>query len=95
MAEHDHDTYDELAHAVLTGVSYQLEHDPKAGTPKHLVHGNNMRAADQCALVCLLIEKGVFTEEEYRQAIRDELQREVERYEKMLAEKYETEITLR
>lgn len=94
MPGHDDDTYLELAHAVMTGVSYELEYGSKDDEPKQLVTGNNLRAVDHAALVTLLIKHGVFTDAEYRQAVRDQAQLEVERLEKKLSKTLGTTVTL-
>lgn len=48
--------------------------------PKHMRTGVDLSKSDQMGLVCLLIDKGVFTEDEYteymRLAANDELARE-------------------
>jgi hypothetical protein len=48
--------------------------------PKHLRVGLNMSKADQLGLVLLLISKGVFTEEEYIEAVRLSANEELARY---------------
>jgi hypothetical protein len=52
-----------------------------AHTPKHLRVGVNSAFIANAALTRLLIEKGVFTMEEYVRAQADEMEREVQRYE--------------
>jgi hypothetical protein len=55
--------------------------DPKPTEPKHLRTGLNVAMCDHAAVVRLLINKGIITEAEYREAITEEANREVERYE--------------
>lgn len=52
--------------------------------PKHLRVGIDLSKSDQGALATLLIEKGVFTLEEYVAAIADGVEREKEMREKEL-----------
>ena len=87
--------YEAALHAMQTGVAYEMERDPGSTQPKHLRVGVNSALCNQAALVRVLVDKGVFTEDEYRDAITDEMNREVERYERKLSEIFGTEITLR
>jgi hypothetical protein len=72
--------YTDLAHAMQSGVALKMNYDAAETTPKHLRVGVNSAMCDHAALARLLIEKGIITEAEYRQAITDEMAREVERY---------------
>lgn len=75
-------TYEELVHAMQSGVAFSMnDEECKDTTPKHLRVGINVAMCDHAALVRLLIKKGVFTQEEYEEAITDEMKREVRRYE--------------
>lgn len=87
--------YEAALHAMQTGVAYEMECDPASTQPKHLRVGINSGLCNQAALVRVLVDKGVFTEDEYRDAITDEMNREVERYERALSQLFGTEITLR
>lgn len=80
--------YLRAAHAVQTGVAYTLEYDPSPGTPKHLRTGLDLSKAEHGALVRLLIAKGLFTEDEYLQAIVDAVEEEKRAYEQRLSEHY-------
>lgn len=73
-------TYDQLAHAMQSGVAAKMAIDPADTNAKHLRVGVNSALCGQAALARLLIDKGVITEDEYVAAINDELQREVDRY---------------
>lgn len=44
--------------------------DTHPNGPKHLRVGHDCRASDHMALVSLLIEKGIITEEEYAERVR-------------------------
>ena len=85
MSEKDEQRYLEAVHAVQTGVKFFQERDgdgPLSPTgPKHLRVGVNVTKCDNAALALLLIEKGVFTLDEYHKSIADEMEEEVKRYE--------------
>lgn len=85
MSKSDVERWHAAAHAMQSGVA--LDHERNGahdGTPKHLRVGVNVALCDHAALVRLLVEKGIFTEEEYAKAIADEMEREVERYRQKL-----------
>lgn len=81
------DRYMELAHAMQSGVAAEIslkgEHQAGA-SPKYLRVGINSAFVNDDGLATLLVEKGIITREEYVQAITDAMQREVDRYEKLL-----------
>jgi hypothetical protein len=87
-------SYEALAHAMQTGVAFEMVRNPKPTEPKHLRVGINAAMADHAGLVKLLIKKGVFTEQEYVDAITESMQDEVKRYERHLEETYGAKITL-
>lgn len=78
--------YVQLAHAVQSGIAQMMEYDKTFTTPKHLRVGIDMAKADIGGLARLLIQKGVFTEEEYYAAMVDGAEREVSEYEQRLRE---------
>jgi hypothetical protein len=78
--------YRAKAHAMQSGVAMKMNYDPSETTPKHLRVGVNSAMCDHAALVRLLLEKGIVTEEEYEAAITEEMGREVARYEAWLSE---------
>ena len=90
--------YKSLVHAMQSGVAMKMNKDggPESGetSPKHLRVGVNSAMCDHTALVRLLIKKGLFTEAEYFDEIKDEMKREVERYEKTLSEQYGINVRL-
>lgn len=69
LKEHDLGLqYEEALHGVQTSIGFgYYENSIK---PKHLRVGIDMSKADMLGLVCLLIDKGIFTEDEYREYIR-------------------------
>jgi hypothetical protein len=90
--------YRALVHAMQSGVAMKMNKDggPESGetSPKHLRVGVNSAMCDHTALIRLLIKKGLFTEAEYFEEIMDEMEREVERYEKTLSEEYGISVRL-
>ncbi len=78
--------YAALCHAMQTGVAFTMEPGDginllsKECTPKHLRVGVNSAMVDSSALARLLMAKGVFTEEEYFDALIAAMQEEVDRY---------------
>jgi len=80
------DKYLALGHAMQTGVAIKMQHDPSETQPKHLRVGVNSAMCDSAALAGLLIAKGLITEAEYLQAVTDEMEREVGRYEEWCRE---------
>lgn len=74
-------------HAVQSGVKFDHETGSEDGSPKYLRTGINMAMSDQAGLVRLLISKGIFTEEEYYEAIANSAEQEVKRYEALLSGK--------
>lgn len=90
-----HERYLAAAHAMQTGVAYQMEFDPSETNPKHLRTGINSAMVEHGALVGLLIEKGLMTYEEYFKALADNMEREVESYRRKLEERLGKSVTLR
>jgi hypothetical protein len=85
--ESDQKRYDAACHAMQTGVKWEMEYDllrgvePHATTPKHLRVGVNSALVSHGALVKLLVEKGVITEDEYVTSQADAMEAEVKLYE--------------
>lgn len=86
--------YEELVHAMQSGVAYSMEHD-NSHTPKHLRVGVNSAMVSNQALVKLLVDKGLITLVEYYEALRDAMKAEVELYEQELTAKWGTKVTLK
>lgn len=87
-------SYEDLLHAMQSGVAMELTYENKSVDPKHLRVGINSALVDNAAIARLLIQKGIITEEEYVESVRLEMEREVERYEKQLSDRYGKEIKL-
>ncbi len=80
-------TYEEALHAMQAGVSLEQGQGGSDGTPKHLRVGLNACMCDHAALVKLLVKQGVIIEKDYMEAITDEMNAEVGRYEERLGGK--------
>jgi hypothetical protein len=84
--EQDSRRYHTAAHAMQTGVAYQMVNDPEASatSPKHLRVGINAAMSDQAGLARLLISKGIITEEEYIKAVADAMEDERDKYQSLV-----------
>jgi len=78
--------YTKRAHAMQSGVAMKMNYDASETSPKHLRVGVNSAMCDHAALVRLLLEKGIISQEEYERAITEEMGREVRRYEQWLSD---------
>lgn len=78
--------YEGHLHAMQSGVAMEMHRNPAPTEPKHLRVGINASKADQAGLVKLLIAKGLFTEDEYVEAITESMADEVKRYEELLTD---------
>jgi hypothetical protein len=90
--EQDIQRYYDAMHAVQTGVDYYQQVDPD--TPKHLRVGINSALITASATARLLIDKGVFTEEEHWAKLAELAEEEKTAYEKRLSEHYGRPVTL-
>ena len=84
------------AHAMQSGVQMEMELGlPDAAvSPKHLRVGVNSALVNAAAIASLLIEKGVFTMDEYLAAMADHMETEKKRYENRLCAATGTDVTL-
>lgn len=80
----DYLDYSQAQHAMQTGVSMIMQYSPTETEPKHLRVGINTAMCDHAALVRLLIEKGIITNDEYMAAVTKEMNQEVQRYHERL-----------
>lgn len=81
--------YQSLAHAIQAGVAALMEIEPKHTEPKHLRVGVNMALCEQGALITLLFQKGIITEDEYWDANIAKLEEEKANYEKVINDHYQ------
>lgn len=93
--------YVAAAHAVQSGIAMDLQRkyigrlsETTIDALKHLRVGIDTSKSDQAALVGILIAKGIFTLEEYVDALHINMEREVESYEKLLSDALCIKITL-
>jgi hypothetical protein len=88
--------YEAAAHAVQSGVATEMNIPGReaATTPKHLRVGVNMAMTDHASLAELLMAKGIISEEEYFEALAAGAEREKRRYEELLSEIFNKQITL-
>lgn len=86
--------YEEAAHAVQSGVAMEMNYRPEPTQPKHLRTGIDLTKAEVGGLVRMLIAKGVFSEEEYMEAIALGVEEEQASYEKRLSDLLMSKVTL-
>lgn len=84
MSDKDIERYDAAAYAMQSGVAMSMHKDGTDCTPKHLRVGINSAHVTQAALTCLLLEKGIITEDELEKELADAMEREVALYEREL-----------
>lgn len=73
--------YFRAMHGVQSAIAFEINlvgNDKAAANPKHLRTGINSCLVDSSAVAKLLMEKGVFTEEEYLIGIAEAAERELE-----------------
>ncbi len=87
-------SYLQACAAMQSGVAFDQANGSKDGSSKHLRVGINSALSSHCALVKLLIAKGLITEAEYLEAVRLEMVAEVDRYERLLSERVGVEVKL-
>lgn len=87
-------TYEQALHAMQSGVKAKMSLDDHEVDPKHLRVGNNSAHVTDKALAQLLIDKGLMTLEEYKEAVRKAMIDEVDMYERELTRFYGKPITL-
>lgn len=89
--------YMAAAHAMQSGVAMEInQRGPSlaAADAKHLRVGINSAMVEHSAVVKLLMDNGVFTEEEYYAALADMMEKEKQRYEEHLSDILGTKVTL-
>lgn len=89
-----HDRYLTAMHAMQTGVKLLAGRSNGECSPPNLRVGVNSALVDSGALAGLLIQKGLITEEEYRTALAESAEAEVERYRQRALEMFGRDITL-
>jgi len=86
--EENLERYAAALHAMQSGVAMAMALSDTAETePKHLRVGVNSSLLNDAAIARLLIDRGIFTEEEYVGALADQMEFEQQRYERRLGVK--------
>lgn len=94
------DRYKAAVHAVQAGAGMEVEldhprwHSELQRAWKHLRVGIDSAKVEQGALVAMLIQRGLFTEDDYLEAIAVAMEQEQKRWEAMLSERLNTKVTL-
>lgn len=94
MSQQDIDRYLRAMHAVQSGVAMEMQDGSPDTQPKHLRVGVNSALVNDEAVARLLMEKGVFTRDEYDKAVADAAEREAGRYEERLSLAHGVKVTL-
>lgn len=94
MSAEDRRRYDAAAHAMQSGVAAEHERGSDDGSPKHLRVGVNSAFVGSAALARLLIDRGVFTFDEYEAALAEAMEIEKRRYEERLTAATGIKVTL-
>lgn len=92
--EDDMVRYQRASHKVQAGLAFLENTDPARFMPKHLRTGIDMSKSDQRGLANLLIDKGVFTEDEYISAMADAAEIEAADMETYIEQKLGRKVTL-
>lgn len=86
--------YAAAAHAMQSGVAAKMAFDPAETTPKHLRVGVNSSMISDKAIAELLIAKGIFTREEFLEALASAMEDEAKLYEDELTRYTGSKVTL-
>lgn len=94
MSEKDRNRYYAAAHAVQSDIAFRIGRGDDCASPKHLRVGVDTAKVEQAALAMLLIEKGIFTLDEYDKAMADAMERERDQRAAALSKSMGANITL-
>lgn len=81
--------YTRAAHRVQSVLAFAQGQGARIFEPKHIRVGVDMSKADQKGLADLLIKKGVFTREEYFEAVAKSAEAEADRQEAWVKQTYD------
>ena len=84
--------YTAAAHAMQSGIEFSK--DKSEQQPKHLRVGINTAKVETGAVVALLVEKGVITNEEFARTAADFMEREAAEYQRELSKELGTDVKL-
>ena len=82
-------------HGIQTGIMFEMKHGCTDTQPKHLRVGVNSALINDAALVRLLAKKCLITMDEYKEEVRLEANRELDRYEDRIFVEHGVKVTLR
>ena len=88
-------SYEEAAHGVQSAIAHGMSSGATDTEPKHLRVGVDMSKSDLYGLATLLMEKGVFTLEEYVEHMRLAANTEVARFEAEATERLGATVSFR
>lgn len=89
------DRYNAALHAVQTGVAMKMQLGEMSSTsPKHLRTGINSALVNCAGIAQLLMDKGIFTEEEYFRYQAEWMENEQRGFEEELSDKLNKKVTL-
>lgn len=94
MNESLNQRYMAAAHAMQSGVAMWMNYDPDETRPKDLRTGVNSAMVEHGALVKLLVEKGIITNEEFFTSLVEMMELEVKGYEERISAHVGTKVTL-
>jgi putative aminopeptidase FrvX len=94
MTEQDKQRYFEAMHAMQSGVALKMNWDEVEASPKHLRVGMNSALVSNGALVKLLIDKGLISEDEFYKELADFAERDVASYQAEVNAHYGTDDTI-
>jgi hypothetical protein len=94
MSADANDRYNAACHAMQSGVAMEMQNDPSSTSPKHLRVGVNSAMVDSATIARLLIDRGIFTEAEFRSALADQMEVEKKLYEERLSKWHGVSIKL-
>lgn len=86
--------YQDAMHAMQTGVAHMIERDRSEASLKHIRVGINSALCSVSALMLILVEKGLVTEEEYFTKLLELVKEDVKDYEAKLTQLIGKPITL-
>lgn len=87
-------SYVGAAHAMQSGVAFKMAEDPSETSPKHLRVGVNSAMVETSAIVKLLVEKKIITQDEFAEALTAGMNAEADRYEVELTALLGRKVTL-
>ncbi|MES2694185.1 MAG: hypothetical protein V4773_11985 [Verrucomicrobiota bacterium] len=88
-------SYEAAVHGIQSAIAYDMKNGGRATEPKHMRVGVDTSKAEMAGLATILIEKGVFTVEEYVEVMRRAVNEEVAMREAEISAKVGRKVDLR